>query len=439
MYKNIKLISLTVAALFLIHSLFFPAAHSAEVEDIEKSDIPQEIEDAIEVKKESEFKIIPLVDITALGTYSKVSSSDDIAGANVRGSISPVVRIDKKNYLIPLYYGSYNRERQIVVEEEGGRVYNELMDHNVTIEYKHILNDRVTLKLDALSRLHYVKETGYDWSDGLYDYEDLGAAAKIEYFLSMTKTKKSSIVLGGEYYHRQYPNYQSLISLATVTAPETDEKDYSGYRPTVTYKYKNSGFGCNLLYSPLYKDFDDKKIIDTNGVLTDEVREDWFHYGRLNLSFLPKGSSIMYGLTLTGILIDSNQNYYDSKGTITLSDDVFTDNYYDFRSLNINPKLTYIQKIENRKAPATYTLGYAYQVRDYDDRKAQMIDGSYTQETQLDETHSVNLQAVYPITDNISAVATGKYTKGLSNMKYQTYYRYKYDSYYAGAGIRIKY
>jgi len=436
---QIKNISLLLVTVFALCCLFSSVAFATEVEDIEKSDIPKEVEDAIKLKKQSEFKIIPIIDISALGTYSKVSSSDDIGGAHVYGTISPVFRLDKSNYIIPLYYGSYNRERQIVVEEEGGRVYNELMDHSVTLEYKHLLNERLVIKLDGLMRLHYVKEEGYDWSDGLYDYQDFGGAAKIEYKLSNTKTNRSSIIFGGEYYHREYPNYQSLISLATVTAPETDEKDYHGYRPTVTYKYKGRGFGCRLLYSPLYKDFDDKKVIDSNGILADKEREDWFHYGRLSLSYLPQESSLMYGLTLTGIIIDSNQNYYDSRGTVSLSDDVFTDNYYSFQSLNINPKITYIQRLENKKTPATYTLGYSYQIRDYEDRKAQFADGTYTQDTQLDETHSASLQAVYPLTDNISAIATGKYTKGLSNMKYQTYYRYKYDSYYAGAGIRIKY
>ena len=415
------------------------SAYAAEVENIEKAEIPAGLEKAIELKKEGEFKIIPLVDITALGTFSKVSGGSELGGVNTKGSIAPVLRFDEKNYLIPLYYGSYNRERQVVVEEEGGRVYNEVMDHNLTLEYKHIMDEQIIFRIDGLTRLHYVKEEGYKWSKGLYDYEDLGVGGSIEYFLLKTSAEKRSVSIGGEFYQRLYPNYKSLISLATVTAPEADEKDYLGYRPVLKYKYASNKLNCAFLYSPLYKDYQDKKVIDSNGVLMDEEREDWFHYTNLNLSYLLEGTPIALGLGITGILVDSNQNYYDSKGTVTLGDDIFTSNYYSFKSLNLNPRLTYIHKIEGKKNPATFTLGYAFLIRDYDDRKAQEVGGVYTTDTQLDKSHTISLQAVYPLTQQVSIVGTGNYTKATSNMDYQTYYRYKYESVFLGGGLRIKY
>jgi len=416
-----------------------PLACAAEVDEIQETKLPPELEKTIELKKEGEVRVIPLVDITALGTYSNVSSSDDLAGVNIKGSIAPATRIDKKNYIIPLYYGSYDRERQVVVEEEGGRVYNEVMDHNATLEYKHILDENVTIKVNGLLRYHYVKEPGYDWSKGLYDYEDIGAGSTVEYEVPNTKAGKSTLAIGGEYYHRAYPNYASLISLATETAPEKDEKDYNGYRAILRYKYIGNRLQCAALYSPIFKDFDDKKIIRSDRYLTDDIRHDWFHYGRVELSHLPENSKVALGLRLTGILLDSNQNYNDSKNTIASDDDVFTSNYYSFKSLTTNPYLTYIHRVEDKKNPATVTLGYSYLIRDYDDRKAQNGDGSYKTDTQLDQTHTVSLQAVYPINEHLSALALAKYTKAASNMRYQTYYRYRYDSVYLAGGIRIKY
>ena len=414
-------------------------AYTAEVEGIEDTDISDAVEKTINLKKESEFKFIPIIDITALGAWSKVDGSKSIGGANVKGSIAPALRLNKKNYIIPLYYGSYNKERQIVVEEEGGLLYNELMDHNLTVEYKRIIDENLIFKIDGLMRLHYVKEPDYSWDDGLYDYKDFGVNSNIEYFFTKTKSEKRSVVVGGGYYHRQYPNYKSLISLASVTAAETDQKDYDGFMPSLTYKYIDTKLKCDLMYSPLYKDFNDKRVIDYNGVLLDERRKDWFHYANIKLSYLPEESSFVYGLWLTGILVDSNQNYYDSGNTVPLNDDIYTKNYYSFKSLNINPRLTYMHKVDGQKQPATVTLGYGYTVRDYDERKAQDAGGTYTGKTELDQLHAIRVQGTYPLTEHISAVCTGGYTKSLSNMKYETYYRYNYESYFAAAGLRIKY
>jgi Na+/H+-translocating membrane pyrophosphatase len=39
----------------------------------------------------------------------------------------------------------------------------------------------------------------------------------------------------------------------------------------------------------------------------------------------------------------------------------------------------------------------------------------------------------------LSLIGVANYTKALSNMKYQTYYRYRYESVFVGGGIRITY
>jgi hypothetical protein len=422
----------------LLSPIYANIAYSAEVEGIEDSEVPPSLEKTIELKKESEFKLMPLVDITTLGTYSDMAGGNSIGGIDVKGSVAPVVRFNKQNYLIPLYYGAYNRERQVVTEEEGGRIYNEIFDNNGTLEYKYIPGEKVTLKLDGFTRQHYVKEKGYHWSKGLYDYEDWGIGGNLDYILKDEKPLQSSIGIGGEFYHRKYPNYKSLISLASQTAPERNEKDYDGYRPILNYKYANNVLNTALMYSPMYKDYDDKKVIDSNGVLASGRRKDWFHLATAALTYLPEGSSVAPGLVLTGIIVDSNQNYYDSNGTASLTDDTFSKNYYSFKSLSIGPKLTYIQRQAYKKLPATYTLGYAYLMRHYDSRKKRAVDGAYTNKNELDQVQTIDLQVVYPVTDILSFVCLASYTKGRSNMKYETYYTYNYETYFAGAGVRVK-
>ncbi|NQT46646.1 MAG: hypothetical protein HQ593_04115 [Candidatus Omnitrophica bacterium] len=414
------------------------ATLAAEVEGIEE--VPEALStEALKLKAEtSQAKIIPLIDITALGLYSKVIGSGGLEGVDVKGTFAPVVKYDDKHYFIPMYYGAYKKSRQVVTQEEGGQIYNTITNQNLTLQYKYIPSKRWILRANGLARLHYVEESGDSFGDGLYDYRDFGLGGNVERVLSKTSTSQRSLTTGIEYYQRDYPNYQSLISLATVTAPETDEKNYSGIRPSLRYKSATRERVINIMYSPLYKDYADKKIIGSDGVLTSDTREDWFHYLKINYLRMPVEGSIMYGLGLTGIINDSNQHYYDSRSTVSLTDDIFSKNYYSFASLSVNPSVTYVSRVPD-KGVATLKLGYNYLVRLYNDRKAQQTNGTYTLSEQLDKIHTVQIEGIYPVNKQWSSMLLYNHTFAHSNMKYETYYQYEYESYFLALGLKYKY
>ena len=430
-------IVISLLTISLVASL--PSATIAtEVEGIEE--VPEALStEALKLKVEaSQAKIIPLIDITTLGLYSKVIGSGGLEGLDLKGIFSPVVKYDDKHYFIPMYYGAYKKSRQVVTQEEGGQIYNTVTDQNLTLQYKYIPSKRWIVRANGLARLHYVEESGDSFGDGLYDYRDFGLGGNLERVLSKTSTSQRSLISGIEYYQREYPNYQSLISLATVTAPETDEKDYSGIRPSLRYKSMSRERVIDIMYSPLYKDYNDKKIIGSDGVLTSDQREDWFHYLKINYLRIPVEGQLMYGLGLTGIINDSNQHYYDSRSTTSLADDVFSKNYYSFVSLSVNPSVTYVSKVPD-KGVATLKLGYSYLVRLYNDRKAQLSDGTYTLDEQLDRIHTIQIEGIYPVNKRWSSMLLYNRTFAYSNMKYETYYQYEYESYSLAVGLRYKY
>ena len=430
-------IVISLLTISLVASL--PSATIAtEVEGIEE--VPEALStEALKLKVEaSQAKIIPLIDITTLGLYSKVIGSGGLEGLVLKGIFSPVVKYDDKHYFIPMYYGAYKKSRQVVTQEEGGQIYNTVTDQNLTLQYKYIPSKRWIVRANGLARLHYVEESGDSFGDGLYDYRDFGLGGNLERVLSKTSTSQRSLISGIEYYQREYPNYQSLISLATVTAPETDEKDYSGIRPSLRYKSMSRERVIDIMYSPLYKDYNDKKIIGSDGVLTSDQREDWFHYLKINYLRIPVEGQLMYGLGLTGIINDSNQHYYDSRSTTSLADDVFSKNYYSFVSLSVNPSVTYVSKVPD-KGVATLKLGYSYLVRLYNDRKAQLSDGTYTLDEQLDRIHTIQIEGIYPVNKRWSSMLLYNRTFAYSNMKYETYYQYEYESYSLAVGLRYKY
>ena len=82
---------------------------------------------------------------------------------------------------------------------------------------------------------------------------------------------------------------------------------------------------------------------------------------------------------------------------------------------------------------------YDFLLRAYSDRKAQTETGAYTSDTQNDYQHSLALKAIYPVNKHFSLVALGEYIINTSNMDFERYYLYNYDSYAMWAGFSFKY
>src|SRR3990167_9030423 len=103
-------------------------------------------------EKDEGIKIIPIIDITALGTFSQVLDSEESFGIDANAIISPVIKFDDQNYLIPLYNGSYSDVRQVVTEDEGGRIIDSISNQNFSLEYKHIASPEWTYRVKGFSR-----------------------------------------------------------------------------------------------------------------------------------------------------------------------------------------------------------------------------------------------------------------------------------------------
>jgi len=138
------------------------------------------------------------------------------------------------------------------------------------------------------------------------------------------------------------------------------------------------------------------------------------------------------------IINNSNQNFYDSKDTIALSDDEYIDDYYEYTSYMIRPKVSYDFEI-NEEKDLTVHLSYAFLNKQYSDRKAQSSTGLYTGEDEEDKFHTFSLGLSYPLTEKIKAIALFDYTIAKSNMEYEKYYRYNYDLMSVACGISCRF
>ena len=385
-------------------------------------------------------KIIPIGNITVLGSYSKVCGGNNLSGLYTSANFAPVVRLSPKDYLIPLYNGLYKKQRQIINEEEGGRLYTTMMSHNFSFMHKRTYPDSFIQRLTGFIGLNYNKETSDEsFGDGLYDYRDYGGSFDYQYNLIETETDTGTLLFGGKYYFRKYPNFKSLISLASPTAPEEDEKDQKVWGATTRYTHKfTDKLILSLSYDFLFKNFTDKHTIDSDGVLEDGEREDKVHYFKLNGNYR-LSKNLILGLDGEIELNNGNQNYYDTMNTpLALGDDVFVPHYFNYNRYEIRPSLTYLYPLKENKN-IIFKIAYAYTERDYNNRNVNDAQGTYESEIQEDKIHAGFLNINFPLTEKLSFLINADYIHIISNMEYERYYRYDYDIYHILSGLSYKF
>ncbi len=386
-------------------------------------------------------QIVPIGSFQALGSFSDTDKGTDLWGYNFSGSYAPSVKLNDAQFLIPLYNGSYKRMRQYVTQEEGGRFYNTSQIHNLSVALRSQHDDEWASRVTGLATWNFLKETRDEsFGKGLYDYRDFGASFDLRQTLTIDETKQHNYSWGIQYFRRMYPNFKSLLSLATVTAAETDEKDFDAIKFSFGPE-ENVAQGIRWEFKPslLLKYFTDKKLIGEDGVLkTDKKRKDYIIAGDLNCDWpfkegrwvLSADNSISYN--------KSNLDFYDSRDTLTLSDDVFTEDYYTYLSVFTYPYLTYYHPIGKDKKLALRG-GYSFLLRDYPGRKVQESNGAYATTDQQDKEHSLRLSSSYPITKELSWVSYFDYSWVRSNQKYEKFYLYTYNVYQVQTGISIEF
>ncbi len=434
---NLRLATVSIFVTFIIFSALFSCIALAQDEytsEKTKTRLPY-----IHVWFPNE--IIPILNLDVYGTYSHANTGSDVWGANIAGSLSPVIKWSERLYLIPLYDGSYQRQKFFVQVEEGPRAYNEIQHHDLSMTAKYLPTDRVTISPYVFGGWDLNVETNdEDWGDGLYDYREFGSGLDFDYLVYNAENGQVLLKNGAKWYIRQYPNYKALISLATTTSPEEDEKDFHAVELSTGWEYLNlRTFSLGVSYSLLMKYFTDKKVIDADGVLKADKRQEYRNTLGMEAFYAPLPErGFQYNCSSGLSYTTSNQNFYDSRGTVILADDVFTRDYFDYISLEVYPRISYIVKSGDKTA-AVIGVGYNFLMRNYLNRKAQMASGAYTSDEQSDYEHIFEANLEIPIYENISWAASYDYTIHVSNMDYEQYYEYNYKMHRVLTGISLRY
>ncbi len=394
--------------------------------------------EALSASKEALFYVL---EAEALGGYSSITGHQGTFSSIDNWLVSPTLKLNDGLYWINIYNGSYNRSAQVVAQEEGGREANTTQQHSLSSSFKFKINESWSLRPLFFTDWIFVNQTNdEDFGDGLYDYRDIGGGIESSWTTLDTKDRKDELRLGFRYLNREYPNYQSLLSLFDPNgAIETNEKDLNGYKINLGHDSRSRNdwsWGLEGIF--FYKDYTDKKTINSNGIRsTGDTREDIVEYLNAHLSH-PLGKE--WGFRLDGQFAanQSDLDFYDTHNTLALGDDNFLKDYFDTVSFLARPALTYTRNIK-KDMDFVLSANYSFYALLYPGRKAQNVSGVYQTDDQRDFTHTFSVKASYPITDHLSWVALGSYTIADSNQKFENFYLYSYDLWSAVTGISLKF
>lgn len=376
----------------------------------------------------------------ALAGYSEISGRDGEFSSVDSWLVSPTLKMNDNLYWINVYNGEFNRSAQVVAQEEGGRQTETTQGHHLSTSLKYKVNEVWSLRPMFFADWIFVNETDdEDFSEGLYDYEDVGGGLESAWEFSRASSRQDEMRLGFRYVDREYPNYRSLLSLFDPNgALETDEKDLEGYKFNLGYDSRSKdawSWGLEGIF--FYKDYTDKKTINNNGIRTSDTREDFVEYVNVFVSH-PIDQEWTFMLDGQFVFSDSNLDFYDTHNTLGLADDDLIGDYFDYYSFRVSPSFTY-SRLWDKDRRFLFRIDYTFYSLNYPDRRAQNPLGRYLDEEQRDTQHTVSARVSVPVTANLSWVASGSYTTASSNQEYEAFYLYDYDLWTAVTGFSFKY
>lgn len=366
-----------------------------------------------------------IADLSLSYSVSNVAGGDSLEGFSFNGLLAPIYEISDSKYFILMYDGVYYKKRDFYSDEYGAKQRVEHQSHTITPMFRFDFGEGDRYSLIPL--VFYTATLNKDtedtaWNDGLYNYTDVGAGVDFEMRDLGAGEATGVLKLGIQHYTRNYPNYVSLLDLATGLGVERDEKDYNGIICNAGFDWlKVEGFAWTLNYYFLYKMLDDKKVVNQNGVLSGDEQRDFRHILRLKLWYI-WDSGLTLGLETTLAMTQSNQNYYDGMGTLILNDDFFMSNFYDYTSYRLKPNVSYSFAM----IPLTISFSYALQQLTYDGRMAKTANRTYKGDKQWETEQEVILAARYELTERWSLLAQWQQITADSNNEDETVYVYDY-------------
>lgn len=376
----------------------------------------------------------PILKLDALGGQFFFQGDNTSFSGNANLVFSPAAKLSDKDSLVPTVASQYRRTREVRELLGGGFLTQESLDTTVGVKWIHQLDDAWALKPGLSYKNELITESKNETlGNGLFDYHKVSLGLEAE-----RRTERLNLRQGVSAYGVRFYHYRALASSQQgITGEEIKSGDrvldFNAYDYSVAAEWmlvEGTVLSGSILSS--YRPFRDQKIVTVSGTYLVKNRTDLYGAAMAGVQQqLPRwrlgpwsvenavGSSLGYALLV------SNQHSYDAARTR------FNRDYYDYYDLTFSP--FYAAKAGKKLG---VSVSYDYTKRQYNSRPVQLVDGSYDGTRRIfQETHTLSLSAAYALVPHLSLRVQGSFRASVSNMQYESAYRYNYETAHYFVGL----
>ncbi|MDI6791931.1 MAG: hypothetical protein QME81_03565 [bacterium] len=379
---------------------------------------------------EARIKVLPIIKANGMAGKSYFEESEGSLRGNISLDFMPVLKINPTLSLFPYYSGSYQGSRGAVELQGGGKLQQKRQDHLLSLKVIKKVED-YKLKARAGYELELLRETKDEtWGEGLFDYERTYGLVEVERIFR-DRYHPADLVLGLGGYRLEFPNYDP-IATGTEEWKELSEPGHLDYQANEVSLDGDIVLAPNLLLKGLFfythKDYLHQRAVNSEGMFSSQKREDDDYQIKLGTRYTLRQFKTRLGLNYIFRLTRSTQNHFD------IAKLQYLPNFYDSHENRFSPTLTFY-------LPHRLILSSTFEYRDkrYKDRLIQDEKGNYLDEELYSKTYLYGLSLSYPLPKGFCLRLEGDFKRVRSNMDYEAFYNYNYETKYYGLGVSYEY
>jgi hypothetical protein len=380
----------------------------------------------------AETRFLPLAQATVAGGATWYESKRSGIKGLASAEVTPVIEFSDRWVLLPTFRGSYTGNQTAMKVVDEGTLFQQEQKYGGETKLLYRWTPQFKTSCWLGDETVFLKETTDEkWTKGLYDNRTFLFGGDME-LIRPSWRWPALFRLGAEYSRVHYPNYTSLAS--QTGDPLMGARLFDTENTILSFKSLVSPTGriqWQSTFMGLLASYPDQKVLGEQGDYTEGKRRDWYWTIGQVLSFLHSigSAEAAYSFGLEGIRRDSNQNYLDSLFLKHLPD------YFDYDEGAFSPSV----RLRLKPAAMVLEAGVRISRRNYRRRPAQNADGSYASKRMFvrDTTYSVGFSSA--LVDHVRAFVQGDLETATSNMRYEGFYRYKYNTGSVRTGLTFEF